>query len=233
MSFVHNSLRFFGSFSREQMVQCYRSNVGPNIEVALINGRYQINAGNVNYSYGSLHDAFRRYFNLDPPPSGAELPVLILGFGGGSVATILRNERLMPNPITGVEVDEAMIQAGKEHFGIDKIQNLELLCMDAWDFTRQCKASYALVIVDLYINENVPDQFESREFLKAVSKCLAPGGKLVFNKLSPIIEPSQSFIELEKQINILFGNSKTYRVGVNKKIPNFMITAINNDANEL
>jgi len=219
-----DTFRYLSSFALEQTVVRYESKVGPEIEVSLINGRYQINAGSVNYSYGPLHDAFRRYFNLDPPESGADKPVLILGFGGGSVATILRTERELPNPLTGVELDEMMLRAGREHFGVDKLTDLKLITGDASEYIRQCSDKFSLIVTDIYVDELIPVVFEQKEFLTEARRCLLPGGKLVFNKLVSDSGKESELKVLEVLFGELFPETKTYRIPVNKKMPNYMLT---------
>lgn len=226
MDLIGNAFRYLSSFAEEQPVSYYTSKIGPDIEVCLINGRYQINAGNVNYSYGPLHDAFRRYFNFDPPPSGKEFPVLVLGFGGGSIASILRVEREMSNPITGVEIDSMMIKAGREHFNLDRIEGLDIIVMDALEFIRQCSEKYALIITDIYVDEFVPAVFEQKEFLEEVKRCLLPDGKLVFNKLVASTDTEFEKTALEKLFTEIFPNTRTFKVPVNKKMPNYMITGM-------
>ncbi len=218
---------YLSSFASEQLLQLYPSRFGPDIEVSLINGRYQINAGDVNYSYGPLHDAFRRYFNLDAPPEGEEAAVLILGFGGGSVAHILRNERNLKNAITGVEVDPAVLQAGREHFALDKITDLELIEADAREFIRTCWRTFALIVVDIYINNRVPEAFETIDFLTDIKNRLLPGGKLVFNKLVTDEVTRLEYERLSGLFGEVFSNTHTFSIGVNKRMPNFMITGIN------
>lgn len=224
MTKVKETFRYLSSFASEQAVSIYKSEIGPDIEVSVINGRYQINAGSVNYSYGPLHDAFRRYFNLDPPESGVEKPVLVLGFGGGSVATILRIERELPNPITGVELDEMMLKAGREHFGIDKLTDLKLITGDASEYVRQCHDKFSLIVTDIYVDDLIPVVFEQKEFLTEARRCLLPGGKLVFNKLVSDSGKESELKVLEALFGELFPETKTYRIPVNKKMPNYLIT---------
>lgn len=224
MKHAKDTFRYLSSFASEQVIATYESKFGPEIEICLINGRYQINAGSVNYSYGPLHDAFRRYFNLDPLLPGANLPVLILGFGGGSIATILRRERELPNPITGVELDEMMLKAGAEHFEIEKITDLTLIQGDAFEFIKQCQDKFSLIITDIYIDDSIPAVFEQREFLAEARRCLLPGGKLVFNKLLADINNDTALKALEVLFSELFPQSKTFLIPVNKKMPNCMIT---------
>ncbi len=224
MTKVKETFRYLSSFATEQLVGCYTSKVGPDIEVSLINGRYQINAGSVNYSYGPLHDAFRRYFNLDPPVLEPSEPILILGFGGGSVATILRTERGLTNPITGVELDEMMIRAGVEHFGIDKLTDLELINADANEFILHCHNKFKLIVVDIYLDDVVPVEFQKKQFLEEARRCLLPGGKLVFNKLVSGSEGQAELRSIESVFAELFPESHTFTIPVNKKMPNYLIT---------
>lgn len=224
MKHAKDTFRFLSSFASEQVIAFYESKFGPGIEVCLINGRYQINAGSVNYSYGPLHDAFRRYFTLDPPVKGVDKPVLILGFGGGSIATILRKELELPNPIAGVELDEMMLRAGTEHFEIDKISDLTLIQGDAFEFIQQCKTKFSLIITDIYIDDIIPAVFEQREFLTEARRCLLPGGKLVFNKLLADVNKDSALRALEAIFKDMFPVSRTFLIPVNKKMPNYMLT---------
>ena len=226
MSNLKDTWQYISSFGSEQPIAHYPSKIGPDIEVSLINGRYQINAGSVNYSYGPLHDAFRRYFNQDPPVSGKHSPILILGFGGGSIATILRRELEMPNPITGVELDEMMIKAGQEHFDLKKLTDVDIVIDDAFEFIKKCEQIFSLIAVDLYINSKVPVKFMQPGFIAEISRRLEPGGKFVFNKL---VSDNQDQAEL-KQLEILFKSYfdevKTFKVSVNKFSPNMMVTGV-------
>ncbi|MBK6963463.1 MAG: methyltransferase domain-containing protein [Bacteroidales bacterium] len=224
MTRVKETFRYLNSFATEQLIGSYISKVGPDIEVSLINGRYQINAGSVNYSYGPLHDAFRRYFNLDPPVLAPSEPILILGFGGGSVATILRTERGLTNPITGVELDEMMIRAGVEHFGIDKLTDLKLINADANEFILHCHNKFKLIVVDIYLDDVVPVEFQRKQFLEEARRCLMPDGKLVFNKLVSGPEGHSELRSIEGLFAELFPESRTFTIPVNKKMPNYLIT---------
>jgi spermidine synthase len=233
MTRVKETFRYLSSFATEQLVDSYTSKVGPDIEVSLINGRYQINAGSVNYSYGPLHDAFRRYFNLDLPVLEPSEPILILGFGGGSVATILRTERGLTNPITGVELDEMMIRAGVEHFGIDKLTDLKLINADANEFVLHCQDKFKLIVVDIYLDDVVPVEFQRKQFLEEARRCLQPGGKLVFNKLVSDPESYADMQSLESLFAALFPENRTFIIPVNKKMPNYLITGTLSEKTQL
>ncbi len=224
MKISRDAFRYLSSFAGGQIIEQYTGDVNPVIEVALVNGRYQLNAENVNYSYGPLHDAFRRYFRLDPPCLNPGDEVLILGFGAGSVAVILREELGLANPLTGVELDGTVLRVAQEHFNIGRLPAVEIIRDDASDFVERCTREYKLIVVDIYLDRFVPPQFETETFIRNLYRLLTPGGRLVFNKFagSPGLETEAS--ALEKRFAEIFSSTNTFRIAVNKRAPNLMIT---------
>ncbi len=220
---------YLNSFFREEIIETFRSEINPLIEVAIINGRYQLNAGNVNYSFGPLHDAFRKYFHKDPPNLNEKSKVLILGLGGGSVVKILREEYNLSSKITGIEIDPAVIEAGIKYFSLDKVKNLEVLNTDAFEFITKCKQKFDLIVVDIYIDDTTPPVFESQQFISNLGRCLKDSGKVVFNKLQHSGEDDFGVKRLSNYFRTEFRQTKVHKVNVNKSSPNFFITGTNID----
>lgn len=224
MKISRDAFRYFSSFAGGQIIEQYTGDVNPVIEVALVNGRYQLNAENVNYSYGPLHDAFRKYFRLDPPDLNPEDEVLILGFGAGSVAVILREELGFDNPLTGVELDGVVLTAAQEHFNIGRLPALEIIRDDALAYVERCTQYFKLIVVDIYLDRFVPPQFENLGFIRDLYRILVPGGKVVFNKFAGSPGLEKEVLALEKRFAEIFSNTNTFRIAVNKRAPNLMIT---------
>lgn len=220
---ARDAFRYVLSFTGEQVIEQYTGSINPVIEVALVNGRYQLNAENVNYSYGPLHDAFRRYFRLDPPVMAPDDEVLILGFGGGSVAVILREELGLPNPVTGVEVDEVVLKAAREHFNIGRLPGLTIVQEDALVFVENCSKKYKLVVVDIYLDQVVPPQFETAGFIGKLNELLAGDGKVVFNKFAGTPKLAAEVKAIEEVFRKTFSHTETFRIPVNKRMPNWMV----------
>ncbi len=219
------ALRYLASFTGEIPVQRYKSHISPGLEVCISGGRLQLNSANVNYSYGPLHDAFSRYFRLDKPSLKPGEQILILGFGGGSVAEILREELGYDNPITGIDADECVLDAAKRHFNIGRLKNLTLICSDAMAYMETCRMQYQLIVVDIYVDKIVPGSFESPEFVRHLRRCLSEGGTVVFNKFAGTISLEQQAGQLERLFEKIFGNVRTFRIAVNRNAPNLMITS--------
>lgn len=92
--------------------------------------------------------------------------VLILGLGGGTVAKLVK--RYWPeSKIRGVEIDSVMVELGKKYLGLD---NVKIYIQDAYEFINGNKETYDLVIVDLYVGDEFPREFEEEDFLKKLTK---------------------------------------------------------------
>lgn len=215
---------YLGSFFQEVILDVYQSSINPDLEVAIINGRYQLNAGKVNYSFGPLHDAFRKYFKKDTPNLRDDSNVLILGFGAGSVAYILRNELGFNSHITGIEADPKVIEIAKEHFYLNKLQNAEIHIMDAFDYIIRCSEKFDLIVIDIYLDDKVPVKFESRDFIEKIYQCLHIGGKVVFNRLRHTNDGEQPIQVLIGKYNSIFPKVSTVVIPINKNSPNYFIT---------
>lgn len=218
---------YLSSFFREEIIERFPSSINPDIEVAIINGRYQLNAGKVNYSFGPLHDAFRKYFHKDPPQIDDNSNVLILGLGGGSVVNILREEYNIKCKITGVDADPAVIEAANKYFALNKVKDLEVHIDDAYNFMSNCTAKFDMIVVDIYIDDRTPPEFESLAFVHLLGECLKTGGKVVFNKLQHITGDDSEVKQLTNFFRTEFSRTQVHKVSVNKSTPNYFITASN------
>lgn len=158
--------------------------VSPNLEVTTENGRYVLNAGNANYSYGGLHQVFRMAFRESGMKDTKVKNVLILGFGAGSVASILLEEYYKECDITGVEKDPVVLELARMYFDIDRFRGLSLHCIDAVDFVMQAKGEYDLIVVDVFVGLDVPSVMEEEKFLLALGKLQAKNGRIFFNKIA-------------------------------------------------
>jgi len=108
--------------------------------------------------------------------------VLILGLGGGDVARMV-SEFWSGSTITGVEIDQIMVDLGKKYLGL-KENEVEIIIKDAAKFVKKKpKGKYDLVLIDLYVGDNVPEKINSPNFFKSVRKFLKKDGILVVNRV--------------------------------------------------
>lgn len=200
-----------------------RSKINPVLEVNLVNGKVVLDAGRSNYSFGNLHKVFRILFNKLEIEKKEVGEALALGFGAGSVADILIRELKMDCRITGVEIDEKVIEIAKRFFSAYDLPGVSVAEADALEFIRSGTTHYDLIIVDLYIENLVPGHFHSREFIGLLKKRLKEKGMVVFNKL---VFDSKTGMEAE----YLFETFKAYfgqvsMIRIHKTWSNRMIVA--------
>ena len=105
--------------------------------------------------------------------------VLILGYGGGSAATVIHQIWLKAK-VTGIEIDPLMIHLGKKYLQL-KDNNDKIIIMDALKF--KSDKVYDLILMDIFTNYTVPKQFISGNYLNKIKSQLSPFGVLILNYL--------------------------------------------------
>ncbi|HKR04065.1 MAG TPA: methyltransferase domain-containing protein [Bacteroidia bacterium] len=201
-----NILKFIFSFIYPVTVEKTSSVFNPLLEVRLENGKYVLNAANANYSFGSLHQIFLKAFQKIKIGERGIKNVLLLGFGAGSVPELLFEEFKINCTITAVEVDDKVIELGKKYFNTERFEKLELICADALEFVQQCNSKFDLIVLDLFIDNKVPSQFESPGFLLALKKLMGNKSILLFNKIVEM-KDAESFDRLHENFKKIFGET--------------------------
>lgn len=179
-------------------VESASSEYNPHLYVSLRRGRYQLSTAKAIYSYADLYDNFVKAFqsiDLDKIP-GKE--VLLLGFGLGSIPTILEKTLQRHFYYTAVEVDEAVIDLASRYTLPDLESPIEIICADAYAFVMQSEVQYDLICMDVFIDDAVPSPFEEPEFVEALKNMLTPSGVLLYNRLTAApkdVAKTQAFLQ--------------------------------------
>ena len=186
------------------------------LEVLFTNGKYVLDSAHVNYSFGGLHAVFQKAFSDFNIKNRNIKNVLILGFGSGSVASILQNEYGKKVEMVGVEKDEAVIALAKKYFSLDKYKNLTLHCEDAFEFVQNCKEKHDLVVMDVFIDRDVPENFSAAAFISKSGNLLSDNGILFYNLVIHNEKVRDKGAKLFKQMNELIGKTDWLRINVNQ-----------------
>jgi spermidine synthase len=158
------------------------SRITPGLEVRIENGKHVLNAQHSNYSFGTLHRVMLQSISAITIANNAH--VLILGMGGGSAISILHNLN-KHFKIDAIEIDKAVIKTASNFFGVSANKNLHIIEADAFLFVESCNKIYNLIIIDLFIDDEVPDAVFTKEFLFNCKKILADGGTIILNASIP------------------------------------------------
>src|SRR5690606_20484503 len=106
-----------------------------------------------------------------PGPSS----VLIVGLGGGTIPRALK--QIVPNVrIDVVEIDPAVVDVAKRHFGFVEAAHVRTIEADGRVFVKRALREgrrYDLVMLDAFDHEYIPEHLLTREFLAEVKGLLA------------------------------------------------------------
>lgn len=157
----------------------FSSEINGTLEVTYVNGKKVLDTENANYSYGSLQKILE--IGLTKVDLNSVENLLLLGLGGGSIIKSLRETFIYQRNIVAVEIDSAMIELAKNEFGISTSKNLQIHRQDALEFVKISKEKFQLIIIDIFIDTEVPAVFYKNEFCENVSKLLQKNGFIIFN----------------------------------------------------
>jgi spermidine synthase len=174
------------------------------LEVNLVNGKKILDSSHSNYSFGSLQKILKRGIQEIPLITESK-NILILGMGAGSVVETLRNDFNSDAQIDLVDFDPVIIEIAKQHFNLHLKENVKLIEADAYQYLKECKQQYELIIVDLFIDNHIPEKFIGIDFIQLLTKQLTKKGSIVFNTMRQTLslEKRQRLQESFKNLNLL------------------------------
>lgn len=188
------------------------SQTNPVLELRIENGKYVLNSANANYSFAGLHKVFQHAFKKVMIGERGIKNILLLGLGTGSIPQILFEDYKLNCLITAIEIDEKVLEFGKKYFNIQRFANLDIICADAFEFVQQCYTKFDLIVVDVFIDNRVPVQFESEKFLSSLKKLMNNVSLLLFNKIVTDKMMNPTFDKLKSNMNEVFNEYKIINV---------------------
>lgn len=113
-------------------------------------------------------------------PSQRPKNALILGLGGGTIASLM-TKRWGPIPIIGVERDPMVAWLAQREFGLAALRNVEIVTTDAFTYVRSCAQQFDAICVDLYVAGRMSHGVLGATFLRDVERLLTPEGTVTLN----------------------------------------------------
>lgn len=168
-------------------VNIYKKNsaISQKLEVTWNNGQLVLDSKNTNYSYGSLQRILRKglqYIGYERIKGFED--ILVLGVAAGSVIKTLAEEIKFKGKITGVEIDAAAIEIANTYFNLDKINNLEIVIDDAFEFVLKTRKKYDLIIIDIFKDTEMPNFLFEDFFINRINFLLNVNGFILFNTMT-------------------------------------------------
>ncbi len=166
-----------------------KSSISETLEVTLYNGKYILNTKNTNYSYGSLQIVLKKGLLEIGKNNISEMKhILILGVAGGSVVKTLVNDFNFSNKITGVELDQHVIDIANKYFNLNTFQNFECVIDDAQKFVEETPNKYDLIIIDIFNDKVMPAFLFEKDFIHNTKNLLQKKGYILFNIMDSKIQ---------------------------------------------
>jgi spermidine synthase len=161
------------------------STISKSIEVTLYNGKMLLNTKNTNYSYGSLQAILKKgLLDIGAAEISKMDSVLILGVAGGSVLQTLVSDFSFTKNITGVELDEEIIDVANSYFNLDKIPNFKCIIADAEQYVQSDANHYDLIVIDIFKDTDMPEFLFEESFITNCKKLLNKNGYILFNTMN-------------------------------------------------
>jgi spermidine synthase len=156
-----------------------KSDFSGTLEITWYNGKKHLNTKNANYSYGSLQRILK--FGLEKIALEKVNSVLLLGLGGGSVIETLRRDFNYTKHIVAVDIDPKVIDIAKNEFKHQENETLKIFCDDAFQFMKTNDQTFDLIIIDLFIDIALPQEFLGIPFWEHILKASSTNNSILFN----------------------------------------------------
>ncbi len=125
-------------------------------------------------------------FAVPPLLNGAKTG-LLLGLGAGSIP-LLHHEVNPDLTITGVEIDQKIVELGRRYFHLEHRTNTQVVIADVRPFLRQEPTQYDLIEVDLFRGDGeIPFYLATKEFFNLTLQRLTYRGLLAMNVYDPSV----------------------------------------------
>ncbi|MCU0522171.1 MAG: fused MFS/spermidine synthase [Anaerolineae bacterium] len=115
----------------------------------------------------------------DASPVSRVKDLLVVGLAAGTTPTQF-TEVYGPLPIDGVEIDPAIVQAGRDYFGMT-MPNLTVHIADGRTYLLQTDARYSVIAIDAYRLPYIPWHLTTVEFFRDVRDHLREDGVVAIN----------------------------------------------------
>ena len=171
------------SYFMELVLERDATDLNPDLQLGFKKGRYCLSTPNAIYSYGDLYDNFYNAFQQIRIKDLHVNEVLVLGFGLGSVPYMLEKSFQKACNYTGVEADETIAYWASRYVLDEMGSPVQLHISDAEIFAETCQQSFDLITMDIFIDNEIPHQFESIVFLENLKRMLNKDGIVMYNRL--------------------------------------------------
>lgn len=109
-------------------------------------------------------------------------PTRILVIGGGAFTLPMALVAALPDAqVDVVELDPGLKSIAEQYFGLQQSERLEIMFGDGREFVQTTTNTYDLIIMDVFSELRIPQQFLTVNYVQLLSTKLNPGGAVAMN----------------------------------------------------
>jgi len=168
----------------EVEIERRESHFSKQLIVSLAKGRYQLSSLRAIYSYEDLYLNFAQAFEVIDWEKIEAKNCLLLGLGMGSVFQLLEKHYANPLELIAVDIDPVVIELFSKYIKPQLKNSLNIYEVDAGDWIASNQKPFDIVIVDVFIDDVVPNKFLSVEFLEELQTSMSQEACLFYNLLA-------------------------------------------------
>ncbi len=177
------------------------SQVNDTMQLWLSKGQLKLTTPNAIYSYGMHYRSFAHAFQrLDIGGRQDISHVLVLGWGIGSIGTLLANQKGLTR-ITAIEHDQALVELYNKELRPAVGPEIDLHCMDALEFVRNNEAQYDLICSDVFVDNTTPQGILTASYLQGLESLRSDSGLVLLSKLHMTSTDQRENDALEKTLS--------------------------------
>ena len=176
--------RYWASYIKDQTLEATEGEHTDYLAVILRHGKLLLQANSAIYSWEDNYYNFRTAFEqLDWDKLNGD-ETLLLGLGLGSVPQMIEELFGYRLHYTALEYDGVIAELAQEYL-LNRLESpIDTIVADAEVFMAQNERKFDFVLVDLFVDDAVPTQFNSIAFLESLRDSMEPGACLITNRLA-------------------------------------------------
>jgi len=174
------------SYLYDITLETTQSPYNEHLEVVASKGRVRLDTKNATYSYEDLYTNFYKCFQQIDIAQQKLQNILVLGLGLGSIPLMLEQKFKQNAQYHAVEIDPVIIQLAQKYMPTSILQKTKITEADAFNFieNRPTSTKFDLIAIDIFIDDQIPQNIQTQNFLKNTQKILKNRGILIFNHLN-------------------------------------------------
>lgn len=201
-----------------QTIKEYRSVHNGLIKVILAFNRPRLIMGGMLQSGKMMRDIWSKALGKIKKDKHQINQALIIGLGCGDCAFEIQ-KNYPEAQMTGVEIDEQVIEAAQCYFNLATVKNLKIAIADGVKYVNKLAKQKAgkkfdLIIVDAFIGDQMTKGFKTKKFFTALTKLLAHDGVVIYNHLF-FKEHKENAAGFIKELEKIFGKITLIRTRSN------------------